>query len=101
MKAKKDDWVRIHSILMQGGQRAPQVPEDTAEVPYESWNKGFLVDDEAEPGSEVTIETSTGRRVSGTLVEINPAYKHSFGSCIPEIFHIDRKLKSIMKEIWR
>ncbi len=45
MKAKKGDWVKIHSIVLQPEERAPQVPEDTKKVPLETWVKGFLLDD--------------------------------------------------------
>lgn len=96
MAAKKGDWVRIHSILMEAGDRAPGVPEDTAEVPYELWDKGFLIADGAEIGEEVEIETITGRKIKGNLIETNPSYDHDFGQFIPEILMIDKQLKEIM-----
>jgi len=96
MTAKKGDWVRIHSILMEAGNRAPGVPGDTAKVPYELWDKGFILDEEAKVGQSVKIETITGREISGTLMEIFPSYDHSFGSYIPEILMIDKQLKDIM-----
>ncbi|MEL7655211.1 MAG: 2-amino-4-oxopentanoate thiolase subunit OrtA, partial [Bacillota bacterium] len=57
---KKGEWVRIHKIILQPSERAPQVPEDTKLVPLEMWDKGFLQED-ANIGDEVTIETVTGR----------------------------------------
>ena len=99
MAAKKGDWVRIHSILMEAGARAPGIPEDTAEVPYELWDKGFLISNEAEIGDIVEIETITGRIIKGNLLESNPSYKHDFGEFIPEIITIDKQLKEIMGEI--
>ena len=99
MRAEKGDWVRIHSILMKAGNRAPGVPEDTSEVPYELWDKGFLISDKAEIGEEVEIETITGRKISGNLLETNPSYNHDFGNFIPEILLIDKQLKKIMKEV--
>jgi len=99
MKASKGDWVRIHRILMKAGQRAPQVPEDTAVVPFEMWDKGFLLNEKAEIGQEVLIRTIIGRELEGTLIEVNPAYAHSFGTCIPEILRIDRDLKTLMQEV--
>ena len=99
MKACKGDWVRIHRILMEPGQRAAQVPEDTARVPLEMWDKGFLLNEKAELGHEVLIRTIIGREVEGTLIEVNPAYAHSFGNCIPEILQIDRDLKTLMQEV--
>ncbi|MFO7731671.1 MAG: 2-amino-4-oxopentanoate thiolase subunit OrtA [Spirochaetia bacterium] len=99
MEASKGDWVRIHRILMKAGQRASQVPEDTANVPLEMWDKGFLLNEKADLGDEVLIKTIIGREVLGTLIEINPAYAHSFGNCIPEILQIDRDLKALMQEV--
>lgn len=96
MTAKKGDWVRIHSILMEAGNRAPGVPEDTAKVPYELWDKGFLISDKAEIGDTVKIETITGRNIKGKLLETNPSYGHDFGEFIPEIIIIDKQLKVIM-----
>ena len=99
MKAKQGDWVRIYSHLLEPGQRAPKVPDDTAKVPFEMWEKGFLLDESAEIGREVRIETMIGREIAGTLIEVNPSYNHSFGTCVPEILTIDRSLREIMKEI--
>ena len=99
MTAKKGDWVRIHSILMEAGSRAPQVPEDTAEVSYELWDKGFLISEKAEIDEVVEIETITGRKIKGKLFETNPSYDHDFGEFIPEILIIDKQLRDIMGEI--
>jgi len=99
MTAKKGDWVRIHSILMEAGKRALGIPEDTSKVPYELWDKGFLISDEAKIGDEVEIETITSRRITGTLLEINPTYKHNFGEFVPEIIMMDKQLKETMREL--
>ncbi len=96
MTAKKGDWVRIHSVLMDVGDRAPGVPDDTAKAPYELWDKGFLISDKAEIGDAVEIETITGRKIMGKLLETNPSYDHDFGEFIPEILSIDKQLKEIM-----
>ncbi|MEA1911309.1 MAG: 2-amino-4-oxopentanoate thiolase subunit OrtA, partial [Spirochaetota bacterium] len=95
MTAKKGDWVRIHSVLMEAGGRAPGIPDDTANVPYELWDKGFLVTNEAEIGEEVEIETITGRKITGNLIETNPSYGHDFGEFIPEILVIDKQLRLV------
>ena len=99
MVAKKGDWVRIHSVLMEAGNRALGIPEDTAVVPYELWDKGFLISDKAEIGDAVEIETITGRKIMGKLIETNPSYDHDFGKFIPEILIIDKQLKEIMEGI--
>lgn len=74
------------------------MPEDTKKVPLEMWNKGFLVDDEAEIGDKVTVETYIGRKIEGQLIEINPAYDHNYGNCIPELLYIGRQARELLKE---
>lgn len=93
--AKKGDWVQIHQIVLTPEERAPQVPEDTKKVPLELWVKGFALHD-AETGSEVEIKTTTGRKVKGTLVDINPRYIHDFGDFVPELLQIDVQLKEVL-----
>ena len=93
--AKKGDWVRIHRIVLNAGDRAPSVPADTAQVPLEMWVKGELLAD-AEIGDEVQVKTITDRLEHGTLVEVNPTYTHSYGAFVPEIIKIDRQLREIM-----
>lgn len=93
--AKKGDWVQIHQVIMNAGERAPQVPEDTKLVPLELWIKGNLNND-AEIGAAVEITTSTGRIVEGRLVAINPGYTHSYGNYIPELQKVDLQLKEIL-----
>jgi hypothetical protein len=95
MKAKKGDWVKIHSIVLKPEERAPQVPDDTKLVPLETWVKGFIQDD-AELGDQVKVETYTGRLVEGKLVEIAPTFKHSFGENVPELLQIGKQLREIL-----
>ncbi|SHI52156.1 hypothetical protein SAMN02745975_00056 [Geosporobacter subterraneus DSM 17957] len=95
MEARKGDWVMIHNIVLTSEERAPQVPEDTKQVPLESWVKGFLEKDAA-IGDEVKITTVTGRKVNGKLVEIHPAYKHNFGDFVPELLQIGIQLKEML-----
>jgi len=82
--ANKGDWVRIHSVILQPGERAAAVPEDTKRVPLEQWTKGYL-DADAALGEEARVITRTGRLVSGTLVDDAPHYTHSFGDFVPEL----------------
>lgn len=92
---KKGEWVRIHKILLQPAERAPQVPDDTKKVPLEMWDKGYLEAD-AEIGDEVTILTAAGRREMGTLTEANHHYGHDFGTFVPELLAIDRQVRGIL-----
>lgn len=92
---KKGEWVRIHKIILTPSERAPQVPDDTKAVPLEMWDKGFLQAD-AELGEEVEIETVTGRREIGKLIEANPYYDHDYGKFIPELLAIDKQVRGIV-----
>lgn len=98
MNAKKGDWVRIHKVILTSEERAPQVPDDTKDVPLEMWDKGFLLDEYAAVGDEVEVETIIGRRLRGKMIEINPQYDHGWGDCVPEILHIGRQVKAILQE---
>jgi len=97
MKAIKGQWVKIHSIVLTSEERAPQVPDDTKNVPLELWVKGYVLSD-AEIGDLVKVKTMTGRVVEGNLIEINPSYQHSFGENIPELLEIGPKLRKILFE---
>jgi len=92
---KKGEWVRIHKIILSPSERAPQVPDDTKAVPLEMWDKGFLQTD-SELGDQVEIETVTGRRETGTLIEVNPYYDHDYGKFVPELLAIDKQVREIV-----
>lgn len=98
MDARAGDWVRVHDIVLQVGERAINLPEDTRKVPLEMWVKGFLVNDKAKIGDLVEIETYIGRRVKGYLVEVNPYYRHDYGKMIPEILYIGRQAREILEK---
>lgn len=98
MDAKRGDWVRIHNIVLEAGQRAQNVPEDTQKVPLEMWVKGFLLDESANIGDRVKVETYIGRVVEGTLVEVNPYYKHNFGKAVPELLYVGRQARKLLLE---
>jgi hypothetical protein len=77
--AKRGDLVQIHTIILPPDQRPDSLPSCTKSVPYECWIKGFLMDDNADIGDEVRIQTFIGRETSGTLYQVNPIYDHNFG----------------------
>jgi len=93
----KATWVEIHSIVLTAGERAPQVPEDTQQVPLEMRVKGFLVAP-ASLHDEVEIITTAGRQLRGTLVEVNPAYNHQFGAPIAELSPVGGEVRAILRE---
>ncbi len=93
----KGTWVQIQRIVLSQGDRAPQVPTDTQRVPLEMTVKGFLVEP-ACLGEEAEILTQVGRRVRGTLAEVNPAYTHSFGPPIPELTSVGHEVRAMLRE---
>jgi hypothetical protein len=88
-------WVEIHAILLAPAQRANHIPEDTKQVPLEMRVKGFLVSNAA-VGDQVEIITVTGRRLSGTLAQVNPSYAHGFGAPIPELQRIAGEVRALL-----
>lgn len=94
--AKKGDWVRIHNVVLKAEDRTAKIPEDTQKCDLEMWVKGSLIDEAAQIGDTVTVETSTGRREKGILLEENPHYTHSYGDFVPEIIEIDKRLRKVM-----
>ncbi|MCK5479737.1 MAG: 2-amino-4-ketopentanoate thiolase [Gammaproteobacteria bacterium] len=94
---KKGTWVEIQRIVLQPGERSPQVPEDTRHVSLEMRVKGFILEP-ASKGAEVEIVTPAGRRLRGVLTEVNPAYTHSFGSPIPELSTIGNEVRAMLRD---
>jgi len=94
--ANKNAWVEVHRVVLEPGERAPQVPADTRGVPLEMKVKGFLSHD-ASVGDEVEITTPAGRRIRGVLTAVNPAYAHRFGSPIAELSAIGSELRAILR----
>ena len=92
---KKGTFVQIHNIVLNPGERSPQLPEDTKKVPLEAWVKGYLTAD-ANIGDVVTVETVTGRKEEGKLVKANPYFEHNFGIFVPEILEIDKIVRKAM-----
>ncbi len=95
MDAKRGDWVIVHNTVLNPSQRAPQVPDDTKQVPLEMWVKGFIQND-ANIGDFVKVETITGRMVEGNLLKVNPYYTHDYGKCIPELLQIGLTAREIL-----
>ena len=93
----KGTWVEIHNIVLPAGERAPQVPEDTQLLALEMRVKGFLVEPAA-LDEQVGIITTAGRHLRGTLVEVNPAYSHQFGTPVPELSTIGGEVRAILRE---
>lgn len=93
--AQKGDWALLHSVILESAQRAPQVPDDTHKVPLEQWVKGRLTGP-ARLGAQTTVITRTGRKVAGTLLEVNPRFSHDFGDFVPELLEIDDTVRALL-----
>jgi len=94
---EKGTWVEIHDVVLEAGERAPQIPEDTRRVPLEMRVKGFL-SAPAAIGEAAEIETLSGRHLRGTLVEVNPAYTHSFGAPLPELSSVGCEVRALLRD---
>jgi hypothetical protein len=83
-RVPRGQWGRIHRVELAPSERAPDIPADTAAVPFESWINGWLLE-KAGLGDLVRLRTPAGRVVEGVLVEVEPGYTHSFGSPPPSL----------------
>jgi hypothetical protein len=92
---KAGQWVQIHQVVLSPGERAPQVPADTALVPLELRVRGFL-EQPAALGEAATVRTLSGRRVTGQLVDLEPAYTHGFGRPVPALLAIGDELAALL-----
>ena len=93
----KGTLVQIYGIVLPAGERAPQVPDDTRQVPLELRVKGRLVAS-ARLGDEAEIITAAGRRLRGVVEAVNPAYSHGFGAPIAELSAIGREARALLQE---
>lgn len=96
MDAKRGDWVRIYNVVLKVGERATNIPEDTQKVPLEMWDKGFLLDEKANIGDHVRVESYIGRTVEGKLLEVDPYWEHDFGKGVQELLYIGRQAREIL-----
>jgi 2-amino-4-ketopentanoate thiolase alpha subunit len=92
-RAREGDWVEVECKLLDPADRSKNLPPETAEKPLMMWVKGFA-QGEAGMGEDLTIETMTGRKVTGVLSAVNPGYFITYGNPLPEITHIGRDLRA-------
>ena len=89
-------WVEIQRVVLPADERAPQVPDDTRQLPLEMRVKGHLVAPAA-LGEDAEILTPVGRRLRGRVREVNPAYTHGFGTPIAELSGIGSELRALLR----
>lgn len=97
-QATKGTWVRIHNTVLKVGERAPQIPEETKAVPLEMWINGFLNNDSAKIGDQISITTLAGLTREGVMVEVMPAHRVDYGQPQPELLTIGQELRAILRE---
>lgn len=88
-------WVQVRQEILAAGERAPQVPADTAATPLVLLVKGFLKADTS-IGQQAVIRTMSGRELAGELVQVMPRYTHDFGRPVPELMHIGRQARKLL-----
>ena len=91
-RAREGDWVEIEAMLLDPADRSANLPPETADKPLRMWIKGFALG-EAAMGEALTVETMTGRCVSGALTAVNPGYFITYGNPIPELTRVGRDLR--------
>ncbi len=99
MKAVKGQWVQIEAQILSPKERAQGIPEDTSKLPYVMRVKGYLEDDEAAPGDTVSIRTLIQRLLTGKLLEVEPAYKHNFGSHVAELADAGNTISQLFRSL--
>jgi hypothetical protein len=77
-------WVEISQVVLRAGERAPNVPRDTAETDFVARVRGFL-NEPASLGQTATVRTLVGRDVEGRLTAVNPRNPADFGDPVPEL----------------
>jgi hypothetical protein len=96
-RCRTGDWVEIERVLFEPSERSGNLPDETAEQPMLMWVKGFAWAD-VELGGELTIETMTGRAVTGRLSAVNPGYTHTFGDPAPELVNVGRDVRARVRD---
>jgi hypothetical protein len=88
-------WVEIQQVVLRAGQRAPNVPPDTAEVDFVARIRGFLVAS-APIGADATVRTLVGREVTGVLTAVNPRNPADFGDPVPELLELGARARQAL-----
>jgi hypothetical protein len=88
-------WVEIGFVVLTPEQRPPNLPSETRAVPYYARVRGFVAGTPA-VGGTVEIETLTGRRIKGELLQIDPPFTHGFGRPVQELVEAGRDAERLL-----
>ena len=88
-------WVEVQQVVLTAGNRAPNVPDDTAGVDFVARIRGFLVADAA-LGAEATVRTLTGRTIAGRMTAVNPRNPADFGNPVPELLALGQAARELL-----
>ncbi len=94
----KGDWIEISSQILTSSERASNLPDDTAAMPYVMKTRGTAMEN-GQLGEEILIQTPSGRQLKGKAEEIDPYYTHDFGECVPELVEIRKTIRAMMKGV--
>jgi 2-amino-4-ketopentanoate thiolase alpha subunit len=93
-------WVEIQQVVLRAGERALNVPDDTARADFVARIRGFLLA-AAQMGSQVTVRTLSGRQVTGLLTAVNPRNPADFGNPVPELLRLGDEARRTLEEAAR
>lgn len=96
-RARTGDWVQVENTVLSPGERAPGVPEETQAVPLKMRVKGFALG-EGNLGDEIEIQTIIGRKTRGRLVDLDPAYQHTFGKPVKELLTVGPEVRKLIRQ---
>jgi hypothetical protein len=89
-------WVELQQVVLEAGNRAPNVPDDTARVDFVARIRGFLLTD-APMGGEAIVRTLAGRQVSGRLTAVNPRNPADFGNPVPVLLRLGEAARDALE----
>ena len=90
-------WVEIRQVILRAGERAPNVPDDTARTDFVARIRGFLIE-AARLGGSATVLTLSDRAVSGELIAVDPRNPADFGDPVPDLLRLGREARRSLDE---
>jgi hypothetical protein len=93
VRCEAGDWVEVSYVLLEPADRSVNLPPETADKQLVAWVKGFAAAG-VTMGEALSVETMTGRAVTGVLTDVNPGYDHTFGRPTPELTHVGADLRA-------